>query len=132
MADRLAGELERQFQASRWRAENDLVSVNPGHGTCARLVHAAQAVVHGLDRAGVHHITFHGLRHVRTGHAASSTTEIYAPDPTGGVAFAHKAFGDPVGALPGGGAAAGVLSAGAEDGATSVTGSVQSKTNRCC
>jgi integrase len=38
------------------------------------------------------------------GHADISTTEIYAhyaPDPTGGVAFAQKAFGDAAGTLPG-------------------------------
>ena len=46
------------------------------------------------------------------GHADISTTEIYshhAPDPTGGAAFAQKAFGDAAG---GGGAVAGVLSRG--------------------
>nr|WP_324333656.1 tyrosine-type recombinase/integrase [Baekduia sp.] len=65
-----------------------------------------------LERAGVHQITFHGLRHTFgtqmaaagapmraiqewMGHADISTTEIYshyAPDPTGWVAFAQKAL----------------------------------------
>jgi len=67
-----------------------------------------------LDRAELHRLTFHELRHrfgtqmaaagarLRAiqewmGHADASTTEIYshyAPDPTHGAAFAQRAFGD--------------------------------------
>jgi integrase len=121
MADRLAGELERHFQASRWRAENDLVFAHPATGHVLDSSKLRKRFYVALERAGVHHITFHGLRHTFgtqmaaagapmraiqewMGHADISTTEIYshyAPDPTGGVAFAQKAFGDPVGALPG-------------------------------
>jgi integrase len=121
MADRLAGELERHFQASRWRAENDLVFAHPATGHVLDSSKLRKRFYVALDRAGVHHITFHGLRHTFgtqmaaagapmraiqewMGHADISTTEIYshyAPDPTGGAAFAQKAFGDAAGALPG-------------------------------
>src|SRR3954452_18068550 len=121
MADRLAAELERHFQASRWRAENDLVFAHPATGHVLDSSKLRKRFYVALDRAGVHHITFHGLRHTFgtqmaaagapmraiqewMGHADISTTEIYAhyaPDPTGGVAFAQKAFGDAAGALPG-------------------------------
>jgi integrase len=121
MADRLAGELERHFQASRWRAENDLVFAHPATGHVLDSSKLRKRFYVALERAGVHHITFHGLRHTFgtqmaaagaptraiqewMGHADISTTEIYAhyaPDPTGGVAFAQKAFGDAAGALPG-------------------------------
>jgi integrase len=36
MADRLAGKLERCFQAPRWRAENDLVFAHPRPASTAR------------------------------------------------------------------------------------------------
>ena len=66
-----------------------------------------------MSRADVHEITFHELRHTFgtqmaaagaplraiqewMGHADAKTTEIYAhyaPDATGGAAFAERAFG---------------------------------------
>ena len=71
-----------------------------------------------LERAELHRLTFHELRHTFgtqmaaagaplraiqewMGHADASTTEIYAhyaPDPTHGAAFAQKAFGERDGA----------------------------------
>jgi integrase len=113
MADRLAGELERHFQRSLFRADDDLVFCHPltGHVLDASKLRKRFAVA--LERAGVHAITFHELRHTFgtqmaaagaplraiqewMGHADASTTEIYAhyaPDPTGGAIFAERAFG---------------------------------------
>ena len=115
MADRLAAELERHFQASRWRGENDLVFAHPVTGHVLDASKLRKRFYDALARAELPRITFHGLRHtfgtqmaaagapIRAiqewlGHADISTTEIYAhyaPDPTGGAVFAQKAFGEP-------------------------------------
>jgi integrase len=115
MADRLAAELERHFQASRWRGENDLVFAHPVTGHVLDASKLRKRFYEALERAELPRITFHGLRHtfgtqmaaagapIRAiqewmGHADISTTEIYAhyaPDPTGGAALAQKAFGEP-------------------------------------
>jgi integrase len=114
MADRLAGELERHFQASRWREEDDLVFAHPLTGHVLDSSKLRRRFRAALAAADVRDITFHGLRHtfgtqlaaagapIRAiqewmGHAAISTTEIhahYAPDPTGGAKFAQRAFGE--------------------------------------
>ena len=113
MGDRLGAELERHFQASRWRDENDLVFAHPLTGHVLDASKLRKRFYDALERAELPRITFHGLRHtfgtqmaaagapIRAiqewmGHADISTTEIYAhyaPDPTGGAIFAQKAFG---------------------------------------
>lgn len=114
MADRLAGELERHFRRSYWRGERDLVFAHPATGNVLDACKLRKRFVEALARAGVREITFHELRHTFgtqmaaagaplraiqewMGHADASTTQIYAhyaPDPTGGVAFAERAFGE--------------------------------------
>jgi hypothetical protein len=113
MADRLAGELERHFQRSPWRDEDDLVLPHPLIGHVLDASKLRKRFVAAIARASVHEITFHELRHTFgtqmaaagaplraiqewMGHADASTTQIYAhyaPDATGGAAFAQKAFG---------------------------------------
>jgi integrase len=113
MADRLAGELERHFQRSPYRSDDDLVFCHPHTG----LVYDASTLrgrfYECLGRAGVRRVTFHELRHTFgtqmaaagaplraiqewMGHADAKTTQIYshyAPDATNGVAFVERAFG---------------------------------------
>ena len=113
MADRLAGELERHFQRSYHRGDQDLVFAHPATGHVLDPSRVRERFRAALARAGVPDITFHELRHpfgtqmaaagapLRAiqewmGHADASTTEIYAhyaPDPTGGAAFGQRAFG---------------------------------------
>jgi integrase len=113
MADRLAGELERHFQRSYWRGDQHLVFAHPATGHVLDASKLRKRFRAALARAGVRDITFHELRHTFgtqmaaagaplraiqewMGHADASTTEIYAhyaPDPTGGAAFAQRAFG---------------------------------------
>lgn len=112
MADRLAGELERHFQRSRWQADSDLVFAHPATGNVLDASKLRKRFRAALVRAGAPPMTFHELRHTFgtqmaaagaplraiqewMGHADASTTEIYAhyaPDPTGGAAFAERAF----------------------------------------
>jgi integrase len=113
MADRLAGELERHFQRSYWRGNQDLVFAHPATGHVLDTSKLRKRFRTALARAGARDLTFHELRHTFgtqmaaagaplraiqewMGHADASTTEIYAhyaPDPTGGAAFAQRAFG---------------------------------------
>jgi integrase len=113
MADRLAGELERHFQRSYWRGDQDLVFAHPATGHVLDASKLRKRFRTALARAGAPDLTFHELRHTFgtqmaaagaplraiqewMGHADASTTEIYAhyaPDPTGGGAFAQRAFG---------------------------------------
>jgi integrase len=113
MADRLAGELERHFQRSYWRGDQDLVFAHPATGHVLDASKLRKRFRACLARAGAPDLTFHELRHTFgtemaaagaplraiqewMGHADASTTEIYAhyaPDPTGGAAFAQRAFG---------------------------------------
>ena len=113
MADRLAGELERHFQRSYHRADHDLVFAHPATGHVLDASKVRKRFRAALARAGAPDLTFHELRHtfgtrmaaagapLRSiqawmGHADATTTEIYAhyaPDPTGGAAFAQRAFG---------------------------------------
>ncbi len=113
MADRLAAELERHFQRSRFQDDSDLVFCHPETGNVLDPSKLRKRFAKAVRRAGVHEITFHELRHTFgtqmaaagaplralqewMGHADAKTTEIYAhyaPDPTGGAGFAERAFG---------------------------------------
>jgi integrase len=115
MAERLARELELHFQRSFWTGDNDLVFAHPLTGNVIDASKLRKRFNRALEQAGLHHITFHELRHTFgtqmaaagaplraiqewMGHADASTTEIYAhyaPDPTGGAALVEKAFGAP-------------------------------------
>ena len=114
MSDRLAGELERHFQRTRWRGERRPRLRPPAHRPRPRRLEAPQALPPRRRRARASQdLTFHELRHtfgtrmaaagapLRSiqawmGHADASTTEIYshyAPDPAGEAGFAERAFG---------------------------------------
>lgn len=113
MADRLAGELNRHFQASAWQADDDLVFCHPHSGRPYDASKLRKRFDSALERAELRRITFHELRHTFgtqmaaagaplraiqewMGHADASTTQIYAhyaPDATNGAAFAERAFG---------------------------------------
>ena len=121
IADRLAGELERHFQASRRREENHLVFAHPVTGHVRNASKPSRQFYVALERASVHHVPFRGLRHTLGTQMATLGAPMRAiqewmgdanitddrgllalrADPTGGVAFAQKAFGDAMGALPG-------------------------------
>jgi integrase len=120
LADRAAGELERHFQRSRYRGDDDLVFAHPFTGHPYDASRLRKRFYEAMDAAGMAHrrgrqggITFHSLRHtfgtrmaavgvpMRTlqewmGHRDYTTTLVYAdfaPDPSGGAAYAEKAFG---------------------------------------
>jgi integrase len=95
LADRVAAELERHFQCSRFRDDDDLVFCNPEHGTPLDASKVRKRFKEALKRAGVRDVRFHDLRHtfgtrmaaagvpIRTlqewmGHRSSQTTEVYA------------------------------------------------------
>ncbi len=121
LADRVAAELERHFQRSAYKADEELVFCHPHTGhpyDASKLrkrfydVMLAAGMKERCGRSGG--ITFHSLRHtfgtrmaavgvpMRTlqewmGHRDFTTTLVYAdfaPDPSGGAAFAERAFGD--------------------------------------
>ncbi len=114
MADVLAAELERHHKASSYQKDGSLVFGHPNHGTVLDASALRRRFTMALERAGLRKVRFHDLRHsygtamatagapMRAiqswmGHASITTTEIYAayaPDPTGGAAWARKAFGD--------------------------------------
>jgi integrase len=113
MADRLAGELERHFQRSRFRADHDLVFCHPLTGLAYDASALRKRFYEALERAGLRRITFHELRHTFgtqmaaagaplraiqewMGHADAKTTQIYAhyaPDATNAAVFVERAFG---------------------------------------
>lgn len=122
LADRAARELERHYQRSAYRADDDIVFCHPHTGGPYDASKLRKRFYDAMRAAGMGHrvgrqggITFHSLRHtfgtrmaavgvpMRTlqewmGHRDHTTTLIYAdfaPDPSGGAAFAERAFGDP-------------------------------------
>jgi integrase len=63
MADRLAGELERHFQCSSYRADHDLVFCHPATGRSYDASALRGRFYEALERAGLRRVTFHELRH---------------------------------------------------------------------
>lgn len=121
LADRAARELEHHFQRSAYKADDETVFCHPHTGNPYDASKLRERFYDAMRAAGMGHrvgrqggITFHSLRHtfgtrmaavgvpMRTlqewmGHRDFTTTLIYAdfaPDPSGGAAFAQKAFGD--------------------------------------
>lgn len=113
MADRLAGELERDFQHSPYRSDDDLVFCHPHTGYVYDASMLRSRFYECLERADLRRVTFHELRHTFgtrmaaagaplraiqewMGHTDAKTTQIYAhyaPDATNGTAFVECAFG---------------------------------------
>jgi integrase len=120
LADRAAAELERHFQRSAYRADDQLVFCHPHTGNPYDASKLRERFYDAMKAAGMAHrcgrkggITFHSLRHtfgtrmaavgvpMRTlqewmGHRDFTTTLVYAdfaPDPAGAAAFAERAFG---------------------------------------
>jgi integrase len=113
MADRLAAELDRHFQASAYRADDDLVFVHPQTGHVLDASKIRKRYKEALARAGLREVRFHDLRHTFGTHMAAAgaplraiqewmghrdykTTLVYAdyaPDSSQGRVFAEKAFG---------------------------------------
>jgi integrase len=113
MADRLAGELDRHFQASAWQGDDDLVFCHPHTGRPYDASKLRKRFDAALTQGRLRRVTFHELRHTFgtqmaaagaplraiqewMGHADAATTQIYAhyaPDATNGAAFAERAFG---------------------------------------
>ncbi len=63
MSDRLAGELERHFERTRWRDERDLVFAHPLSGHVLDASKLRKRFRRAVARAGVQDLTFHELRH---------------------------------------------------------------------
>jgi integrase len=95
MADRVAGELERQYQRSAFQADDDLVFPHPGTGAVLDHSQLVRRFKRALRAAGVREVRFNDLRHtfgtlmaaagvpLRTlqewmGHRDFKTTLIYA------------------------------------------------------
>jgi integrase len=95
LADELAGELERHYQASAWQADADLVFAHPRLGGPLDRAKVRKRFKLALKAAGVREVRFHDLRHtfgtrmagagvpMRTlqewmGHRDFKTTLIYA------------------------------------------------------
>jgi len=113
MADRVAAELERQFQRSRYQADKDLVFCHPETGRPYDASKSRKRFKDATAAAGLRPIRFHDLRHTfGTGMAAAGaplraiqewmghrdiqTTQVYAdyaPDPSQGAIWAQAAFG---------------------------------------
>jgi integrase len=120
LADRVAAELERHFQSSAYRGEDQLVFCHPHSGNPYDASKLRERFYEAMRGAGMGErcgreggITFHSLRHtfgtrmagvgvpMRTlqewmGHRDFTTTLVYAdfaPDPAGGAAFVERAFG---------------------------------------
>jgi integrase len=120
LADRVGAELDRHFQRSAYRSDDSLVFCHPHTGNPYDASKLRERFYATMKTAGMREkcgrkggITFHSLRHtfgtrmaavgvpMRTlqewmGHRDYTTTLIYAdfaPDPSGGAAFAERAFG---------------------------------------
>jgi integrase len=120
LADLLAAELERHFQRSYFRGDDDLVFAHPQLGTVLDPSKLRKRFTATRERAGVRYVRFHDLR--RTfgtrmagagapmralqewmGHSDHRTTLIYAdyaPDQTQGAHYAARAFATAPGVQP--------------------------------
>lgn len=95
LTDRVAGSMERHFQRSAFRGDEDLVFGNPNTGNPLDPSRLRQRFKRALGRAGIRDVRFHDLRHtfgthcaaagvpLRTlqewmGHRDAKTTQIYA------------------------------------------------------
>jgi len=119
LAPRVAQELERHFQRSRYHGDDDRVFCHPYTGTPRDAGKMRDALYDAMRGAGLadrigrdNGITFHSLRHTFAtcmasagaplraiqdwlGHSDIQTTMIYAdycPDPTNGATWAQRAF----------------------------------------
>ncbi len=112
MADRVATELERHFQASEFQGDDALVFCHPQTGGVFDPSKLRKRFTTAVTRAGLRPIRFHDLRHTFgtrmaaagaplrmiqewMGHRDYKTTSLYAdyaPDPTQGAAWAQRAF----------------------------------------
>jgi len=119
IADRLAAELGRHFQASRFQEDDHLVFAHPELGTPRDASRLRKRFAEAVAAAGVRPIRFHGLRHTFGTQMAGAgapardpgvdgprdhkTTRIYAdyaPDPSHGRHWAERAFGVAVPTAP--------------------------------
>jgi integrase len=112
MADRVIGELDRHFQRTEFRADDDLVFCHPELGTVLDPSKLRKRFIDAAARAGLRPVRFHDLRPTFgtrmaaagaplraiqewMGHRSSQTTEIYAdymPDASMGAIWAQRAF----------------------------------------
>lgn len=112
LADLLAAELERHFQRSQFRGDDELVFAHPKLGTVLDSSKLRKRFMAARERAGVRYVRFHDLRRtfgtrmaaagapLRSlqewmGHGDFRTTLIYAdyaPDKTQGAHYAAMAF----------------------------------------
>jgi integrase len=120
MCDRIAGELERLYERSGFRTDDDLVFCHPDLGPVYDPSKLRRRFVEACIAAGVRPARFHDLRHTFgthmagagaplravqewMGHSDYRTTSIYAdyaPDPSQGALYAARAFGG-LGVAPG-------------------------------
>jgi integrase len=116
IGDRLAGELERHYQRSAFRSDDELVFAQPDSGGPYDASRLRKRFKQAVARADLREVRFHDLRHTFgtlmaaagaplralqewMGHRDYKTTSIYAdyaPDPTGGLRYAARAFGEEV------------------------------------
>jgi integrase len=113
MADRLAAELERHYQRSAYRGDDDLALCHPETGSTLDPSKLRRRYKRALAAAGLREVRFHDLRHTFGTHMAAAGAPLraiqewmghrdykatliyadYAPDATQGRAFAERAFG---------------------------------------
>ena len=113
MATRVVKELEQHFCRTEFPHDDDLVLCHPATGAPYDASRMRKRFYAALNRAGVRRVRFHDLRHTFgtrmaaagaplraiqewMGHADYQTTLVYAdyaPDPTRGTTWAHRAFG---------------------------------------
>jgi integrase len=72
MADQVAGELERHFQASAYQGDHDLVLCHPHTGHPLDDSKLRKRFKEALDRANLRNIRFHDLRHTFGTHCAAA------------------------------------------------------------
>jgi integrase len=112
LADAIGGELERHFQRSKFKGDDDLVFAHPLLGTVLDPSKVQKRFKRAAQRAELRSVRFHDLRHTFgtrmaaagaplraiqewMGHRDSRTTSLYAdyaPDSTQGAAWAARAF----------------------------------------